>query len=187
MGLKNLLHQLDYESSLVDKIEALHLKYPKLPAKRWWGWGNIVKPSDWLDKSYIEESPPSPNLTFASRFVQNLKNLYAVCKENNVKYISILQPTLLPEFKVDLTGIETFYYDSKIQSFFKRYKKNYRMSALNYYTRSHKLAKEELGGVFYDFSKIFYNEKDKLYLDWCHYNAKGNKLIALEMKNLITD
>jgi len=171
---------------LAAKIEKLRTMYPKIPYRRWRAFTNRSIPDNWSDLAYDKNLPASSNVLLANRFINNLKNLSTICKENNIRYMAALQPILLPEFKKSFSRWERFNYDRKVQSFFHNYKKNYRLSALNYHMKCAELGKKELGdGIFFNLSNIFHTERRELYSDKCHYNKKGNKIIASIFKKLI--
>ena len=152
-----------------------------------WCWKNIVEIDDWLEYDEINRAPEADNVFFADRYIRNLKNLSVICKANNIDYLAVLQPMLIPEFKEHLSELEKFAYYCEMHNFyyFQSDKKNYRLSALNYYKRCIELAEKELGGVFHDRSKMFYDVDMQLYSDWWHYNPRGNKLIARTLKPLV--
>lgn len=152
-----------------------------------WCWKNILKIDDWMEYDDINRTPGADNGFFADRYIRNLKNLSVICKANNIDYLAVLQPVLIPEFKAHLSGLEKFAYYCETHNFyyFQSDKKNYRLSALNYYKRAIELAEKEITGVFHDRSKMFYDVDKQLYSDWWHYNKEGNKLIAGTLKQLI--
>jgi len=90
------------------KIKKISLRYGKIPPKEWYLWRDVVNPDNWISKGALKKSPKSSNLIFADMFIKNLKNLQAICKINNIKYIPILQPTLIPEFKARFSEMEAF-------------------------------------------------------------------------------
>lgn len=183
--LPGLLSKRNQRAAVDKKIDELKIKCAKIPKSKSQTWYEVVKAGDWVDHRTLESFPVSESYLFADRFIKNLKNINAVCQANSVQYIAILQPTLLPEFKETMSPLEKFYYDLRRQTL-KRDKKNYRLSTLNYYNRCAKLAKEELGNVFFDFSQIIHNEKERMYVDWWHYNERGNVLIASKIKEVVT-
>jgi len=185
-GIPRLFAIRKSENIKTAAIDKLRDMYPEIPSRNWYAWRNIVGiANNWKKKKHIENLPALSNVDFADRFVKNLNNMRAICEANNVKYMAILQPILLHEYKQFFPKIEKFYYDCVMQTFFNYHNKNYRLSALNYYKLSANLAKDKMSNDFVDFSKIFYSEKENLYYDWVHYNARGNKVIASKMKKLI--
>jgi len=185
-GFPILFENYTFRKKLSGRIKKLRRQYKKIPPSGWVRWKTVIKRiKTWKTRAYLNSLSASSNTVFANRFIHSLKNLYAICEANDIKYMAVLQPTLLPDYKVDLSGIEKFYYECKEQFFFYKCRANYRQSVLNYYDKCAVLGKKELGKNFVDFSKIFYGNNSRLYTDWVHYNSAGNKLIALKIKTLI--
>jgi len=186
-GIPRLLDAKVLKAKIRKKFRKMRRKYKILPKpKENLGiWKKVITIKRWEDVERLEKLPASSNTVFTNRLVQNLKNLKAICQANSVKYMAILQPTLIPKFKKSFSPKEQFYYDFKTQEFFQNYKKNYRLSVFNYYDKCNTLAKKEVGDVFFDFSKTFYKDPEERYFDYMHYTAEGNRIIASKIKSLL--
>jgi len=185
--LPGLLAKQKRKAIIDKKRHELKSKYVKIPKPEKPVWGAVIKNIEWEDDKTLDKLPASGSYLFANKMVQNWKNMKAVCQANGLKYIAILQPTLLPEFKKKMLSLEKFYYDLKRQNFKRKYKRNYRLSVLKYYDECSKLAERELDGAFFDFSKILYKEKKRIYIDWWHYNKRGNVAIASKIKEIVIE
>ncbi len=108
-----------------------------------------------------------------------------LCKTNANMYgfdfLAVLQPVLLPNMKISASQVErdmvkhflnsysrAEYYVPYIDSFYKRVVADTRESQW-----------------FHDMSDIFQNNAETLYYDSCHYNDRGNRLIAERLAEVI--
>lgn len=166
-------------------IRQFSLQFPSVPPLEHWIWAEAAKLKKLEPWDVIDTAPATGGFLYANRLVRNLKNLKAVCAVNDIEYMAILEPNLLPDLKKTFSDIEKFHYGCKLQIFFDRNQSNFRTSAMKYYDKAAMIAFEDLGSSFFDFSKIFLNEPRTVYLDSVHYNSLGTEIIAQKLSGLI--
>lgn len=109
-------------------------------------------------------------------YLNNIRNMHAVAEENNIKFFSFCHPVL--SCKKGKTIAE----------------KNILLSmpadqidfwVTRYFRENFELEKD-IPDYFYDFTGIFDNTDD-VFIDVCHVNEKGNRIIANRVKAVIYD
>lgn len=111
----------------------------------------------------------------ATHWVNVQQMMHAICAERNIRYIGVLQPTMLS--KQPLTNTE-------IQWPFLEHKKLLRE---NVYRHMHMLWNElvETTSWAYDFTRIFDNNDEEIFRDICHVTENGNRIVAENIAKLI--
>ncbi len=123
-----------------------------------------------IDEVYYGE----PLNDCVGRFIKNMRLMHAICEEFNIKFIGILQPTMVTgEYSVDKAE-EEYLRDNIIKS---RVDKS-----LEFYENVTEVIKEY--SWIYDFTDVFANESD-CFFEWAHCNEKGNKVIAQNVYRIL--
>ena len=101
------------------------------------------------------------------RYIKNMRIMHSVCEEFDIKFIGILQPTMVTG-KCNIDETEREYL--QIEAI-----KNKVNKSLEFY----KVAKDKIKEFpwIWDFTSIFDGEEDCFY-EWVHCNEKGNQIIA---------
>ena len=105
--------------------------------------------------------------------------LYALCKELGIKFYAIFQPNLTT--KTQLSHEEWFIHSLTDQLLLERIKKNTEC------IRSLVRKKMLLYPWLHDFSDIFAGCSKTVYMDDCHLNSYGNRILAEKIYALIAD
>lgn len=132
------------------------------------------------EKSAIEKNISASDLNNAADsildiYFNNLKVINDLASRNNVMPIFIFQPNLFTS-KKQMTGHEqaTANNHSIVPTLAKlvhaKLLSDKRMNTYN----------------VHDFTDIFDNISENIYVDWCHINEKGNQIIASKIENLIS-
>ncbi len=116
------------------------------------------------------------NLDRFDEYLCNIRNMHAIAIEHNIRFYGFCQPVLsckqgktptennillsMPSGRVDFWVTEYFRKDMEIR--------------------------KDIPDYLYNFTGIFDNEDD-VYLDICHVNEKGNRIIASKIKEVIYD
>ena len=139
--------------------------------------------SDHSDESHSDEiSKKEPNSTSKKNIEKSLNNYRTIMKafkgvviEDKKQFFWILQPVAL--YKKNLTNVEKsrIYGEKRLLS--ANYKKKIKFS-YDYLTNLSNPS-------FVDLSDIFMNINKTVYIDHCHYNDEGNKIIAKRISELI--
>ena len=118
-------------------------------------------------------------------YLTNLKSIRGICAAHNIRGFNVLQPNLalfkpLTDSERDALNIETALY------------KNYKNAVEAYYRAVRKHFKEEIiasqdQDTVIDMVQLFENTRETIYTDGCHYNSKGNKIIAEALAKLLTN
>lgn len=109
-------------------------------------------------------------------YLSNIRNMHAVAVENNIKFFSFCHPALsckkgktlaeknillsMPSGQIDLWVTDYFRKDMEMR--------------------------KDIPDYLYDFTGIFDNVDD-VYMDICHVNEKGNRIIAGKIKDIVSD
>jgi len=102
----------------------------------------------------------------AARLLKNWQNMYGVCNNSNIKFISILQPNAhFTKSKKD--GIQPYLFEVSKEH------------ALVFYENTRSKMKESKLDYIYDFTEVFDTFPNKqFFTDDCHVNHNGNEVIA---------
>ncbi len=116
-----------------------------------------------IDEVYYGE----PLNDCVGRFIKNMRLMHAICEEFNIKFIGILQPTMVTgEYCLDKTE-EEYLRENTVKSRVDKSLEFYRNVA----------EKIKAYPWIYDFTDIFTNENN-CFLEWVHCSEKGNQVIA---------
>jgi hypothetical protein len=107
-------------------------------------------------------------------WAEGSRMLRAICGMRGIRYVHLLQPTMLDEGSKPLTE-EEIHRGSAPDSF----REGVRLGYPQLRAEGARLRAE--GEAFIDATGIFKNVKDNLYLDNCHFGENGNRLLAIEI------
>lgn len=110
------------------------------------------------------------------QYLCNIRNMHAIASEHNIRFFGFCQPVL--SCKKGITDEE----------------KNILLSMpggrvdfwVSDYFRGDLESGEDIPEYLYDFTSIF-DDVDNVYMDVCHVNEKGNRIIANRVKEIIYD
>ena len=111
----------------------------------------------------------------AKHWVDIKQTMHAICKERGIRYIGILHPSILS--KESLTPMASQWLALQLV----------KANRENIYMRMHKLWNElvENTSWAYDFTGIFDNIEEEIFIDACHVTEVGNKIVAEKIAEVL--
>lgn len=137
---------------------------------------DITKPNQDANISYTDQELKLLAEETVGLYHENMRLVYSLGEESDFKSIFYWQPTIYN--KKNLSDYE------KERAFDVEYLKNF-MKSVNNYMITNDVNHQSL--YYYDISEIFYNEKEPVFIDYCHVSEYGNSVIAKRMaKDIIS-
>lgn len=116
-------------------------------------------------------------------FSSNMQDMYAICKERNIRFFSVLQP-LNGMGRRDLTDN-----DGILLSNLKGEMVEQTLSRFDFYSQYYRAIREINGDnpFFYDFTSVFDRETGQIFFDTVHFSDKGQRIVAEALFKLIME
>jgi len=120
------------------------------------------------------EPPPDADAALTAivdHWVESSRSLHALCAERGIRYLHVLQPTLLDEGSKPLTDVERSHLDVP-----ESVARGVRLGYPRLREAGERL--RELGVPFVDASDVFLHEEQTIYFDACHFRRPGCALLG---------